>query len=128
MSAAKVFDTERSTLDEFNRELKRLASRKCRAKTKADRTRFENEYKQLVKIKNERFGTNTRGFLYLTPDQIAELSLQDLVRGLNSIRSTRSVYPSRKAECLEVEALYNERITFLKAKAEYDRLKGLLDD
>ena len=54
---SEKFDPKSCTLSEMNRELKRLASRKCRAKEDEDRKKYQAEYDRLVKIKNDRFQT-----------------------------------------------------------------------
>lgn len=119
----KKFNPTKANLTEFNRELKRLASRKCRAKTDSDKKKAEAEYKKLAKLKAEKFETAKKSYMSYTKDEIAKLNLETTIKAIKSLQSTRCLYPERKAEVLKVEAIYQTHRTELTEKAQFEELK-----
>lgn len=124
--ATKKFNPNKCTLSEMNRELKRLASRKCRAKTEEAASEAAAEYAKLVAIKNKRFATTRKSYSTFTEAEIAKLDLETTVKAIKSLQSTRCLYPERKAEVLKVEQLYQAHRTELVERAQFEELKRKL--
>lgn len=125
--ATKKFNANKCTLTEMNRELKRLASRKCRAKNDADKKAATDEYAKLVAIKNKRFSTSRKSYISFSADEIAKLDLETTVKAIKSLQSTRCLYPERKAEVLKIEQLFQAHRSELNEIAEFNRLKNKFD-
>lgn len=117
------FDPKTCTLTEMNRELKRLASRKCRAKTDEDRISAEKSYRDLVSIKNSRFGTGRKSYFTLSKDEIESLDLESTIKAIKSLQSRRCVYPDKKDETLRVENIYQEHRIELMRKIQLEKLQ-----
>lgn len=122
----KKFNATKANLTEFNRELKRLASRKCRAKSETERTKIEAEYTKLAQLKAKKFETTKKSYLSYSDAEIAKLDLETTVKAIKSLQSTRCLYPNRKAEVLKVEVKYQAHRTELTEQAEFERLKAKL--
>ena len=101
------FDRETATLTEINRELKRLASRKCRAKTAETKKTAEKAYRELATFKAEKFKTTRKSYMTYSEEEIAELGLEDTIKAIKSLQSRRCIYPDKAQETLEVEAKYS---------------------
>ena len=119
---SEKFNAKSATLTEINRELKRLASRKCRAKTDEDRKRAQDEYEKLVKVKNERFQTSRKSYFTMTDQEIAELDLETTVKAIKSLQSRRCIYPEKAQESLEMELKFRAHRDELMEKAQLERL------
>ena len=119
---SEKFNAKSATLTEINRELKRLASRKCRAKTDEDRKRAQAEYEKLVKVKNERFQTSRKSYFTMTDQEIAELDLETTVKAIKSLQSRRCIYPEKAQESLEMELKFRAHRDELMEKAQLERL------
>lgn len=119
-----TFDRETATLTEINRELKRLASRKCRAKTADLRKTAEREYKELAAFKTEKFSTTRKSYMTLTDEEIGNLSLEDTIKAIKSLQSRRCIYPEKAQETLQMEVKYTNHKTEL---VERDLLSKLSD-
>lgn len=109
-------DVKTCTLDELNRELKRLASRKCRAKDEKSRLDAEKSYRELVDIKNSRFQTTKKSYFTMSDDEIQELDLETTIKGIASLRSRMCVYKSKKTETLEVLKKFTDHKTELQER------------
>ena len=121
------FDMTTATLTEINRELKRLASRKCRAKTADAKKSAEKAYRELATFKAEKFATTRKSYMTFTETEIAELSLEDTVKAIKSLQSRRCIYPEKAAETLQMESKYSahkaellEREMLAKLTAKYN--------
>ena len=120
-------DPKKCTLTEMNRELKRIASRKCRAKTEQEKAMWQKLADQLVGIKASRFeSTKKKSYMTYTDAEIQGLSLEDTIKGIKSLQSTRCIYPERKAEVLKVEAKYQEHRAHLMDLIKFEELKAKL--
>ena len=119
---SEKFDPKSCTLSEMNRELKRLASRKCRAKEDEDRKKYQAEYDRLVKIKNDRFQTTKKSYVTMTDQEISELDLETTIKAIKSLQSRRCVYPERAQESLEMELKFRAHKDELTEKAQLERL------
>ena len=119
---SEKFNAKSATLTEINRELKRLASRKCRAKTDEDRKRAQDEYEKLVKVKNERFQTSRKSYFTMSDQEIAELDLETTVKAIKSLQSRRCIYPEKAQESLEMELKFRAHRDELMEKAQLERL------
>lgn len=121
------FDMTTATLTEINRELKRLASRKCRAKTADAKKSAEKAYRELAAFKAEKFATTRKSYMTFTDAEIAELSLEDTVKAIKSLQSRRCIYPEKAAETMQMESKYSahkaellEREMLAKLTAKYN--------
>ena len=119
---SEKFNAKSATLTEINRELKRLASRKCRAKTDEDRKKAQAEYEKLVKVKNDRFQTTKKSYFTMTDQEIAELDLETTVKAIKSLQSRRCIYPEKAQESLEMELKFRAHRDELMEKAQLERL------
>ena len=119
---SEKFNAKSATLTEINRELKRLASRKCRAKTDEDRKKAQAEYEKLVKVKNDRFQTTKKSYFTMTDQEIAELDLETTVKAIKSLQSRRCIYPEKAQESLEMELKFRAHKDELVEKAQLERL------
>lgn len=119
---SEKFDPKSCTLSEINRELKRLASRKCRAKTDEDRKRAQAEYEKLVKVKNERFHTSRKSYFTMSDEEIASCDLETAVKAIKSLQSRRCIYPEKRAETMEVELKFRARRDELIERAQLEKL------
>lgn len=119
---SEKFNAKSATLTEINRELKRLASRKCRAKEDEDRKKYQAEYDRLVKIKNDRFQTTKKSYFTMTDQEIAELDLETTVKAIKSLQSRRCIYPEKAQESLEMELKFRAHRDELMEKAQLERL------
>ena len=121
------FNARNATLAEYNRELKRIASRKCRAEKPEDKARYEAEYKKLAEAKAKKFSNaKQKTYLTYTKAEIAELSLENTIKGIKSLQSTRCLYPERKAEVLKQEQLFQAHRQELMELAQFEALKAKL--
>lgn len=109
-------DVKTCTLDELNRELKRFASRKCRAKDEKSRLDAEKSYRELVDIKNSRFQTTKKSYFTMSDNEIQELDLETTIKGIASLRSRMCVYKSKKTETLEVLKKFTDHKTELQER------------
>lgn len=121
MSAEK-FNAKSASLSEINRELKRLASRKCRAKTDEERKSAADAYEKLVKIKNERFHTSRKSYFTMSDEEIASCDLETAVKAIKSLQSRRCIYPEKRAETMEVELKFRARRDELTERAQLEKL------
>ena len=119
---SEKFNAKSATLTEINRELKRLASRKCRAKTDEDRKKAQAEYEKLVKVKNDRFQTTKKSYFTMNDQEIAELDLETTVKAIKSLQSRRCIYPEKAQESLEMELKFRAHKDELVEKAQLERL------
>ena len=119
---SEKFNAKSATLTEINRELKRLASRKCRAKTDEDRKKAQAEYEKLVKVKNDRFQTTKKSYFTMTDQEIAELDLETTVKAIKSLQSRRCIYPEKAQESLEMELKFRAHKDELVEKAQLEKL------
>ena len=124
--STKKFNPNKCTLTEMNRELKRLASRKCRAKSDEAFNEAESQYKKLVAIKNKRFNTSRKSYITFTEAEISELDLETTIKAIKSLQSTRCLYPERKDEVLKVEQLFQAHRDEIRDRAELERLQKKL--
>ena len=97
-TTTKQFNAQTATLTEINRELKRLASRKCRAKDDAAKAEAAAEYARIDAVKQARFGQ--KHYIDWTADEIAQASLEVAVKGTKSLQSAKTLYPERHDEIL----------------------------
>ena len=121
-TTASKFDRSNATLTEVNRELKRLASRKCRAKTAEDRKAAAKAYEELAAFKAAKFQTTRQSYATLSDEAIAALDLETTVKGIKSLQSRRCLYPNLAAETLEVEAKYQAHRAELMERAKLAEL------
>lgn len=122
--ATKKFNAQKATLTEINRELKRLASRKCRAKDEASKKEAAAQYEKVAAVKAKRFATTKKSYSTFTDEEIAKLDLETTVKAIKSLQSTRCLYPERKAEILKVEAKYQAHRQELADKAQLKALQA----
>ena len=103
----KTFDPAKADLTTINRELKRLASRKCRAKTEADRKEAAREYAKVDAVKQSRFGQ--KHYRDWSADEIATANLETATKATKSLQSAKTLYPERHAEILPKLAEWIQR-------------------
>lgn len=115
-------DVKTCTLDEMNRELKRLASQKCRAKDEKAKLEAQKAYEKLVSIKNKRFSTTKPSYFTLTDAEIEKLDLETTIKGIASLRSRMCVYKSKKGETLKVLQKYMDHKRELQERAKLAEL------
>lgn len=115
-------DVKTCTLDELNRELKRLASRKCRAKDDKARLDAEKSYRELVDIKNSRFQTTKKSYFTMSDNDIESLDLETTIKAIASLRSRMCVYRSKKTETLEVLKKFTDHKTELQERQKLAEL------
>lgn len=120
----KTFNAQTATLAELNRELKRLASAKCRAKTTEARDAAAAEYAAIDSIKQARFGR--KHFIDWSADEIAKCDLNTAIRGTKSLQSAKTLYPNRHSEILPKLALFIARRDELTELAKFEELKAKL--
>lgn len=116
------FCKDSASLTEVNRELKRLASRKCRAKTEKDRKAAAKAYEELAAFKAEKFQTTRQSYATYSDEAIAALDLETTVKAIKSLQSRRCLYPNLAAETLEVEAKYQAHRAELLERAQLEKL------
>lgn len=109
------FDPSSASLTEFNKELKRLASLKCRCTNKAFKSQYAKRYNEIAAIKSDRFTSSRVSYHTLTPDQISELDLAKTTKAIKSLQSAICLYPNRKQEILPQLNRYQEHRAKLKA-------------
>lgn len=122
-TTTKKFNAQTATLTEINRELKRLASVKCR--NKDDAVKYDAavaEYARIDAIKQERFGE--KRYLDWTADEIAQASLSVAVKGVKSLQSAKTLYPERHAEILPKLAEWIAHRDYLKELARFEEMKA----
>ena len=119
----KSFDMTTATLTEINRELKRLASRKCRAKTDEDRKSAAAAYAELAQFKSEKFATTRKSYMTFTDEEIADLDLETTIKAIKSLQSRRCIYPEKTAETLQMEQKFQEHREELAEKALLEKLR-----
>ena len=119
----KSFDMATATLTEINRELKRLASRKCRAKTDEDRKSAAAAYAELAQFKSEKFATTRKSYMTFTDEEIADLDLETTVKAIKSLQSRRCIYPEKITETLQMEQKFQKHREELAEKALLDKLR-----
>lgn len=119
----KSFDMASANLTEINRELKRLASRKCRAKTVEDRKSAEKAYAELAQFKSEKFATTRKSYMTFTDEEIANLDLETTVKAIKSLQSRRCIYPEKSAETVQMEQKFQMHRAELAEKALLDKLR-----
>ena len=122
-------DVEKCGLSEINKELKRLASRKCREKDAKKKEYWVKCYKNLVGIKNKRFGgkvVNKKNYMGLNEEEIKGLSIEELKDGLNVVYSMRCYYKGNEKKMVEVErmfGLYKKYIKEFEERMVFEELK-----
>lgn len=122
-------DIKKCGLSEMNRELKRLASIKCRKKGKEEAKIAQRMYEELVEIKNKRFGGKSIkkcNYMELSLEEINGLSLEELRKGLNVIYSMRCYYKGNEKKSKEVEKMfkiYSGKIKEMEDLKVYEELK-----
>ena len=122
---AKKFNASKATLVEINRELKRIASRKCRANSPKEKEQYEIQYNKLAEIKAKRFkSVKPKTYMSYTEEEIKALNLENTIKAIKSLQSTRCLYPNRKAEVLKVEAKFQEHKSYLNELAQFESLKA----
>lgn len=103
----KTFDPATADLTTINRELKRLASRKCRAKSDADRMEAATEYARVDAVKQSRFGQ--KHYRDWTADEIATANLETATKATKSLQSAKTLYPEKHDEILPKLAEWMQR-------------------
>lgn len=116
----KTFDPATADLTTINRELKRLASRKCRAKSDEDRMEAAAEYARVDAVKQSRFGQ--KHYRDWSADEIATANLETATKATKSLQSAKTLYPERHDEILPKLAEWIQRRDEL---LEVARLKEL---
>lgn len=116
------FNRETATLTEVNRELKRLASRKCRAKDARARKEATKAYEELAAFKAEKFQTSRPSYYTMTEAEIAAMDLETTVKAIKSLQSKRCLYPEQAADVLKVEAVYQAHKQELLERAKLEEL------
>lgn len=111
------FDPSSASLTEFNRELKRLASLKCRTDNAAYIEQYAARYNEIAEIKSQRFTKSRVNYHTLTPEQIAGLDLATTVKAIKSLQSATCLYPERRPEIIPQLNRYQDRRSQLKAAA-----------
>lgn len=119
---AAQFNREAATLTEVNRELKRLASRKCRAKDAKARKEAAKAYEELAAFKAEKFQTSRPSYFTMTEADIAAMDLETTVKAIKSLQSKRCLYPEQTADVLKVEAVYQAHKQELLERAKLEEL------
>ena len=117
----KKFNAQTATLVEINRELKRLASVKCR--NKDDQDKYDAAVKEIDRIndiKNQRFGE--KHYIDWSADEIANASFSVAKKAVKSLQSAKTLYPHRLDEILPKLNEWMERRDSLK---ELEHLKEL---
>lgn len=116
------FNRSKATLTEINRELKRLASRKCRAKTSEAAAEAAAQYEDLAAFKAKKFQTTRQSYATYSDEAIASLDLETTVKAIKSLQSRRCLYPNLAAETMEVEAKYQAHRAELLERAQLEKL------
>lgn len=125
---AKKFNEKTATLAEFNRKLKAIASRKCRAKTTDEAKAAEAEYSRIKAAKDAKFGgksINRKNYMQMSSEEIAKLTAEELRKGLNVVYSMRHYYKG-SAKAPQVEAqfeLFTAAIQQLEDRKKYEELR-----
>ena len=120
-------DIKKCELSEINKELKRIASRKCR--DVENKKYWEEMYENLVEIKNKRFGgkvVKKCNYMGLSEDEIKKLNLEELKNGLNVVYSMRCYYKGNDKKMKEVErmfGLYKKYIKEVEERMVFEELK-----
>lgn len=123
----KKFNANKCTETEMNREIKRLQSKKCRAKTEEEKAAAQAEVDKLNEVKAKRFkSSKQKSYLTYTTAEINALDLETTVKGIKSLQSTRCLYPGRKEEVLKVEAIYQAHRQNLLDRAKLAELQSKL--
>lgn len=94
----KTFDPATADLTTINRELKRLASRKCRAKSDEEREAAAAEYARVDAVKQSRF--SQKHYRDWATDEIATANLETATKATKSLQSAKTLYPERHGEIL----------------------------
>lgn len=121
---SKTFDAKKASLTELNRELKRLASRKCRAKSDEEKATFAAEYAKIDAVKQSRFGQ--KRYADWNETEIAAADLQTAVKAVKSLQSAKTLYPKRHGEILPKLDQWLERRNALQELAKFEELKAKL--
>lgn len=116
------FDVKSASLTEINRELKRLASRKCRAKSDEERDQFAAEYKAVDRVKQQRFGQ--KHYADWDETEIATASLSVAIKAVKSLQSAKTLYPERRDEILPKLGQWIAHRNELQQRAKYEELKA----
>lgn len=119
----KTFNIKTASLADFNRELKRIASAKCRAKDEDAKKSFELEYNKIKQAKLKKFPSK-KSYFSMTPDEIRELDLETTIKGIASLRSKRCIYPDQTDVVLEKEQLFIDHKTELQERAKFLELQA----
>lgn len=122
MSETKKFDPMTCSLTEMNRELKRLASRKCRAKSEDEKVLFSGEYEKLSQIKSDRFTSSKKTYFSMTKKEIESLDLETTVKGIKSLQSRKCLYPQKREETEMVEKIFRDHRDQLIEKSKLEEL------
>lgn len=122
MSANEKFNEKTASLTEMNRELKRLASRKCRAKSEKEKAVFTAEYEKLAKIKSERFTSAKKTYFTMSVKEIEELDLETTVKAIKSLQSRKCLYPQKREETEKIEQIFRDHREKLIEKARLEEL------
>lgn len=116
------FDRETATLTEVNRELKRLASRKCRAKDVKARKEATKAYEELAAFKAQKFQTSRPSYYTMAEADIKAMDLETTIKAIKSLQSKRCLYPEQAADVLKVEAVYQAHKQELLERAKLEEL------
>lgn len=127
LSPKSPFDPSSASLTEFNRELKRLASLKCRCDNKSFKAQYAARYSELAAIKSDRFTSSRVSYHTLTPEQIEGLDLATTVKAIKSLQSAYCLYPDRKQSIIPQLDLYQQHRAKLKAAALLQQAEELLN-
>jgi len=121
---SKNFDATTASLTELNRELKRLASRKCRAKTAEEKAQFAAEYASIDAMKQQRF--SQKHYFDWNDAEIAAADYPTSVKAVKSLQSAKTLYPARHDEILPKLAQWMQHRDDLKELAKFEELKAKL--
>ena len=121
-SKTTQLNRETATLTEINRELKRLASRKCRAKDARAREEAAKAYEELAAFKAKKFQTSRPSYYTMTEAEIAAMDLETTVKAIKSLQSKRCLYPEQAADVRKVEAVYQAHKKELLERAKLEEL------
>lgn len=133
----KKFNARTATKDDFDKELKRIASAKCIALGKIRRAKDAGEpvdadvqakydnavaaYKKVADQKEKRF-PGRKTYMDMTDKEIAALNLKKTVAGIASLACKRSRYPHLAEEVKLQEAKFQAHKAELTERAEFERL------
>lgn len=115
---------EEMNLCEINAVLNCVASRKCRAKNAKEKREWEAFAKQVKAVKDAKFGR--KKYADYSRKEIEELGLEEVEKGLASLRSKRARLGDNAEKVQEVLKLENVWLEVRDAKKEqkmYEEMK-----